>query len=327
MAGTPKNVFISYSHKDLQWLKRLRLYLAPLERLGSVKLWDDTQLRAGEDWRTAFQTAVDSAHTIILLISANYLASDFVSVELSKVLPAAAKKGARVLLLNIDYADLSHSALAQFQSINDPARPLSSLPRLQRDKVLVGIPRLIESASELPALAPPSKALAPELAAQFSAPLSRPQALFICYRREDTQDAAGRLRDGLVNAYGEARVFMDIDSVPLGIDFVEHVTEQIGKCSAVIVMIGKQWQTIKDKKRRRRLDIEDDLVRAEIRAALQQRIPVIPVTVQNAAMPQAEDLPDDIRLLARRNGIELSATRWKTDVERLIKELDRVMKL
>ena len=119
---------------------------------------------------------------------------------------------------------------------------------------------------------------------------------------------------------------MDIDSVPLGIDFVEHVTEQIGKCSAVIVMIGKQWQTIKDKKRRRRLDNDDDLVRAEIRAALQQKIPVIPVTVQNAAMPQAEDLPDDIRLLARRNGIDLSATRWTTDVERLIKELDRVMK-
>jgi TIR domain len=156
-----------------------------------------------------------------------------------------------------------------------------------------------------------------------------PQALpriFLCYRRDDTQDAAGRLHDRLVDAFGPERVFMDIDSVPLGIDFVEHVTDQIRKCSAVIVMIGKQWQTIKDKKRRRRLDNEDDLVRAEIRAALQQKIPVIPVTVQNAAMPQAEDLPDDIRLLARRNGIELSATRWRTDVERLIKELDRVMK-
>ena len=119
---------------------------------------------------------------------------------------------------------------------------------------------------------------------------------------------------------------MDIDSVPLGIDFVDHVTEQIGQCNLVIVMIGKQWRTIKDKKRRRRLDNEDDLVRAEIRAALQQKIPVIPVTVQSAAMPQAEELPDDIRLLARRNGIDLSATRWTTDVERLIKELDRVMK-
>ncbi|MEO7134543.1 MAG: toll/interleukin-1 receptor domain-containing protein, partial [Vicinamibacterales bacterium] len=150
-------------------------------------------------------------------------------------------------------------------------------------------------------------------------------SIFVCYRREDTQDAAGRLHDRLVDAFGPERVFMDIDSVPLGIDFVEHVAEQIGKCSAVIVMIGKQWHTIKDKKRRRRLDNEDDLVRAEIRSALQQKIAVIPVTVQNAAMPQAEDLPDDIRLLARRNGIQLDSARWRTDVDRLIKELDRVM--
>jgi hypothetical protein len=159
-----------------------------------------------------------------------------------------------------------------------------------------------------------------------SSPNPEPPRIFLCYRREDTQDAAGRLHDQLVAAYGQDRIFMDIDSVPLGIDFVDHVTDQISRCAGVIVMIGKQWRTIKDKKRRRRLDNEDDLVRAEIRAALRQEIPVIPVTVQNAAMPTAHDLPDDIRLLARRNGIELSATRWKTDVERLIKELDRVMK-
>lgn len=149
--------------------------------------------------------------------------------------------------------------------------------------------------------------------------------LFLCYRREDTQDSAGRLHDRLVDVYGLERVFMDIDSVPLGIDFVEHVTEQIGKCSAVIVMIGKQWHKIKDKKRRRRLDNEDDLVRAEIRAALQQKIPVIPVTVQNAAMPQADDLPDDIRRLARRNGIALRHDQWREGVERLLRELNPVM--
>jgi len=63
--------------------------------------------------------------------------------------------------------------------------------------------------------------------------------VFLCYRREDTQDAAGRLQDRLVDAYGLERVFMDIDSGPLGIDFVDHVAEQISRCSAVIVMIGR----------------------------------------------------------------------------------------
>lgn len=96
--------------------------------------------------------------------------------------------------------------------------------------------------------------------------------------------------------------------------------------TAVVVMIGRQRLKIKDKSRRRRLDNEDDLVRAEIAAALQQTIPVIPVLVEDAKMPNAADLLDNIRLLARRTGMELSATRWKSDVERLIKELDRVMK-
>jgi len=150
--------------------------------------------------------------------------------------------------------------------------------------------------------------------------------IFLCYRREDTQDAAGRLHDRLVDAYGPERVFMDIDSVPLGIDFVDHVTEQISRCSAVIVMIGRQWLKLKDKRRRRRLDNDDDLVRIEIAAALKQKVPVIPVLVQDVAMPDPDHLPDNIRSLVRRNGIGLSATRWRTDVERLIKELDRLMK-
>jgi hypothetical protein len=121
-------------------------------------------------------------------------------------------------------------------------------------------------------------------------------------------------------------VFMDIDSVPLGIDFVEHVTEQIGRCSAVVVMIGRQWLTVTDKRGRRRLDLEEDLVRVEIASALQRRIPVIPVLVQDADMPSADDLPESIRLLARRNGITLTGAAWRAGVDRLIKELDRVMK-
>ena len=155
---------------------------------------------------------------------------------------------------------------------------------------------------------------------------SRAATLFLCYRREDTQDAAGRLHDRLVDAYGAERVFMDIDSVPLGIDFVDHVAEQISRCSAVIVMIGKQWLKLKDKRRRRRLDNDDDFVRVEIAAALSQGIPVIPVLVQDVSMPEQELLPENIRPLSRRHGIALSATRWRTDVERLLRELDRLMK-
>lgn len=156
--------------------------------------------------------------------------------------------------------------------------------------------------------------------------VERDRVLFICYRRDDTSDAAGRLHDNLANKYGDNRVFMDIDSVPLGADFVEHVTSEIASCSAVIVMIGRQWLSATDKKGRRRLDSTEDLVRVEIAAAVQRQIPVIPVLVHEADMPSAEDLPENIRPLSRRNGIDLSGPAWRGGIERLIKELDRVMK-
>ena len=66
-------------------------------------------------------------------------------------------------------------------------------------------------------------------------------------------------------------------------------------------------------------------MRAEIAAALTQKIPVIPVIVQNAAMPSADDLPENIRLLDRRNGIQLRPEQWRDGVERLLRELDPVM--
>jgi hypothetical protein len=170
-------------------------------------------------------------------------------------------------------------------------------------------------------LSPPVRPTKPQPASG-----ARTATLFLCYRRDDTQDAAGRLHDRLVEAYGADRVFIDIASAPLGIDYVDHVAQRIATCNALIVMIGKRWLTIKDKKRQRRLDDPNDLVRAETRAALQQNIPVIPVVVQNADMPTADNLPEDIRPLARRNGIQLRPDQWKEGVDRLLKELDKVMK-
>jgi hypothetical protein len=149
--------------------------------------------------------------------------------------------------------------------------------------------------------------------------------IFICYRRDDTEDAAGRLYDQLATALGSDRVFIDIDDIPLGVDFVEHVSTQISRCDAVVVMIGRQWLKLRDKHRRRRLDDADDTIRLEIAAALSHNLPLIPIVVQGAEMPTADDLPENIRPLARRNGLSLSATHWHTDVARLIKELDRVM--
>jgi len=149
--------------------------------------------------------------------------------------------------------------------------------------------------------------------------------VFLCYRREDTEDAAGRVRDRLAAAYGSDRVFMDIDSVPLGVNFVTFVAAQLRQCGAVLVMIGRAWTSVTDREGNRRLDDPADHVRVEIAAALKQGVPVIPLLVQNASMPRASELPEDIRDLAFHNGMKLTAEFWGAGVDRLIKELNRVL--
>jgi TIR domain len=150
--------------------------------------------------------------------------------------------------------------------------------------------------------------------------------VLISYRRRDTAAETARLHDRLAAEYGAERVFLDIHDIPLGIDFVDHVRTVIDRCSAVIVMIGTQWLTITDESGQRRLDDPDDPVRMEVAAALQQKhIGVIPVIVQNASLPSPKDLPADIRLLARRNCIQLQPEQWDEGVERLLRALKPTM--
>jgi hypothetical protein len=150
--------------------------------------------------------------------------------------------------------------------------------------------------------------------------------VLISYRRDETGIETARLHDRLATEYGEDRVFLDIHDVPLGIDHVDHLRAQIERCSAVIVMIGSEWIAMTNGRGQRRLEQADDPVLAEVALALQQKhIQVIPLLVQNASMPPAEDLPADIRLLARRNWIRLRPERWDEDVERLLIGLRRTM--
>ena len=118
---------------------------------------------------------------------------------------------------------------------------------------------------------------------------------------------------------------MDIDSVPLGVGFVDHVSEQIAECSAVVVMPDDSGSPVKNKQGRARLHNDNDLVRTEVAAALRLRVPVVPVFVRDAEMPNTDELPEGIRPLTRRNGVDLSAIHWRTDLDRLIKELDSVV--
>ncbi len=146
--------------------------------------------------------------------------------------------------------------------------------------------------------------------------------IFISYRRNDSATSAGRIYDRLEGRFGQGQVFMDVDTIRPGLDFVEVVQEAVGSCDALIAVIGREWLGASDEGGRKRLENPEDLVRLEIATALERDIRVIPVLVQGAQMPLAADLPEDLKALARRNSVELSDNRFRTDIDQLIEALE-----
>jgi hypothetical protein len=128
----------------------------------------------------------------------------------------------------------------------------------------------------------------------------------ISYRREDSTGITGRVYDRLQTEFGKPNVFMDFDSIPYGIDFRQHIKKTLEKAKVVLVVIGPDWFG-HGPRRGRRIDDPNDFVRLEVAGALERGIPVIPVLVNNAKMPKAENLPGDITELAFRNGLVLDS--------------------
>jgi hypothetical protein len=148
--------------------------------------------------------------------------------------------------------------------------------------------------------------------------------VFICYRREDSAGFARLIYDRLTKRLGRKHVFVDVNNIPLGSDFVDVLSERVGACTALIAIIGRGWLSIADEANRRRLDDPDDFVRFEIEAALARGVRVIPVLVDGAAMPRPDDLPDSLKKLTRRQAIEISNSRFDSDVERLTHALSLI---
>ena len=144
--------------------------------------------------------------------------------------------------------------------------------------------------------------------------------IFLSYRRgPGASEAAGRLYDRLAARFGKENVFMDVDTVRPGMDFVEAIGREIGSSRAVLAIIDPNWAT--DATGRNRISEEGDYVRLEIATALRRDVTVIPVLVLGAQMPTADEVPADVRPLTRRQAVVLTHERFNTDVLRLEREL------
>ena len=151
--------------------------------------------------------------------------------------------------------------------------------------------------------------------------------IFISYRREDSAPYAGRLYDRLSARFGAEVVFMDVDDIKPGANFVSLIDEKIGSCDALIAVMGKEWLSSKDKAGNLRLGDAEDFVRLEIATALRRNVLVIPTLVAGTSMPNAQDLPTPLAELAQRQAVVLTDKDFSRDVDQLIEALEKVPEL
>ncbi len=149
--------------------------------------------------------------------------------------------------------------------------------------------------------------------------------IFISYRREDSAGFARGLFQSLTVRFGSDQVFMDVEDIELGLDFVEAIDKSLTSCGVLLVLIGKEWLSCVDEDGQPRLDNPEDFVRMEVASALHRNVRVIPVLVRGGAMPKPEQLPEELRLLTRRQALELHHDRWSADIERLITALEKTL--
>jgi hypothetical protein len=145
-------------------------------------------------------------------------------------------------------------------------------------------------------------------------------SIFVSYRRDDSESITGRLDERLREAFGDSAVFRDIDSIPLGADFAEHLESALLECDVCLAIIGRGWLTP-------RLLNPRDFVRLELERALQRQIPLIPVLVERANLPTESELPESLRQLVRRQGIRVdSGSDFDAHVARLVSAISEIMR-
>jgi hypothetical protein len=147
MTTSRKTVFVSYSHKDRRWADELSTFLAPWIRDKRLNLWDDSQIAVGDNWRAQIESAIQEATVAVLLVTKDFLASDFITrYELPALLDRARKKQIRLAWVAVGHSGVEATELWGFQAVNDPSRPLETLGRSQRNKAMVDIAKSIADA-------------------------------------------------------------------------------------------------------------------------------------------------------------------------------------
>jgi len=146
-----ENLFISYCREDGKWLEMFRMTLSPLLRKGQFKIWDDTKITPGTKWHEEIERAVASSKVALLLVSARFLASDFINDIELPLLDKAREDGLIVHWVTVSRCMHQYTDLAEYQALNDPAKPLDSFTSAKVKQEIVRICKHIKRAMDSPA--------------------------------------------------------------------------------------------------------------------------------------------------------------------------------
>ena len=144
------------------------------------------------------------------------------------------------------------------------------------------------------------------------------KTVFISYRRADSSGYTRSLYSDLIREFSAQQIFMDVDDIPAGADFVVEINNKLKGAHILIVMMGKKWLEITNSNGQRRLDNPNDFVRIEIEYAIKKGIKIFPILLENAVMPNEIDLPELLKPLARKQALFLSNKDYKYHVEKII---------
>jgi hypothetical protein len=149
------------------------------------------------------------------------------------------------------------------------------------------------------------------------------RGIFISYRRSDSKSDARSICQRLEQTFGKRKVFIDVDSIRPGEDFQSVLKSDLEKCSIMIVVIGPRWLELLRSSRPADSETSHDYVRLEVASALERKLPIFPVLVDGATMPEAKDLPDDLKPLAFRQAFSVRHDSFPRDMWGLEQELRR----
>lgn len=294
------DVAIAYAHEDRAQVHQIVDHLADR---GLTGFWDWT-IPPGQMWANIVERNILAAPTFLVLWTENSVRSDWVKEEVS-----IAKQAQRKILAFRDTSVSQNQISIGFRSQIAPTYSEANLDEaLARAGIATKSPIKVQEWAPQP---PPP-------------PLVNSNVL-ISYRRKDSTAMSGRIYDKLEAAFGAGNVFIDIDAMPLGVDFRDHLRERITRCRVVLAIIGPNWLGERDDKGERRIDNPTDPVRIEIEIALREGVTVVPILIGGAQMPRTDELPASLSDLPFRHGATIDEGRdFHAHMERLIHELRRI---